>query len=207
MIHQFKLSTDMEKIRNKVMGLNSLWDNRIPDRPFYTLGGSAYLDIEREDKTSYEYKQKTFNSSMVHCFGDLYSEVQAVLENHLKVPCHFDPLLCVPGFHIFFSHPAFVTTGGVWHMDMGHIQLGLPENDPISFTATVELPTDGGGLQYKFSSNGEEHYLPYEVGGMVMHDGCMMHKIAPLKAFHEDDERITMQGHGVKVNGEYVLFW
>jgi hypothetical protein len=207
MIHEFKLPTDMAKVREKVMGLSSLWDTRLPDKPFFTLGGSAYLDIDRDDKSLYEYKTRTFNAPMVHCFGDLYKDVQSVLTDHLKIPCNFDHNYCVPGFHIFFSHEDFVTTGGPWHMDMGHIQLGLPEVDPISFTATIKLPTDGGGIQYKFTSGGEEHYLPYEVGGMILHDGCMMHKIAPLNSLYEDDERITMQGHGVKVDGEYVLFW
>ena len=205
MIERLKLSTDMDKIRDKVMGLSSIWDERLPDRPFYTLGGSAYLDIKSSDKSTYGYKRKTFNDTMVHCFGGLYKEVVAVLSDYLKIPCTFDPSLCVPGFHIFFSHPAFVTSGGLWHMDMGHIALGLPENDPISFTATVRLPQDGGGLQYK--EGDEEFYLAYKVGEMVVHDGCIMHKIAPLKAFHENDERVTMQGHGVKIDGQYVLFW
>jgi len=90
-------------------------------------------------------------------------------------------------------------------MDMGHIALGLPENDPISFTATVRLPKDGGGLQYK--EGDEEFYLAYKVGEIVVHDGSIMHKIAPFKAFHEDDQRVTMQGHGVKIDDQYVLFW
>ena len=195
----------MGDVRENVMGLSALWNHRIPDRPFFTLGPSAYLDIERTDKTSYQNNLAVTNNVLAYCFGDLYKEVAEVLSEHLGKPAYYDASLALPGFHIFFSHTAFVTSGGLWHMDMGHVQLGLPENDPISFTATVRLPKDGGGLQYKDEKG--EHYLPYEVGGMVMHDGCTMHKIAPLKAFHEDDERITMQGHGVEIEGEYVLFW
>ena len=205
MIHQFKLNTDMEDVREKVMGLTSLWKFRLPDKPMYTLGASSYLDIEREDKTDYFNAVNVCNGALAYCFGALYREISDVLEAHLKTYITFDSSIALPGFHIFLAHEAFVTSGGLWHMDMGHVQLGLPDVDPISFTATVRLPKDGGGLQYK--EDGKEFYQPYEVGGMILHDGCTMHKIAPFKKFYADDERITLQGHGVKIDGQYVLFW
>lgn len=204
-ISRFKLKEDMEKVREKVLGLGSLWNQRLPDRPFFTLGPSAYMDIAIKDKTDYNNNLIVTNNVLAHCFGSLYREVSAVLEKELGKPNYYDANYALPGFHVFFAHPAFVTSGGLWHMDMGHVQLELPGINPISFTVTVRLPKDGGGLQYK--KDDKEKYLPYEVGGMIMHSGCTMHKIAPLKAFHEDDERITMQGHGVDIDGEYLLFW
>jgi len=205
MLQTFKLEADMEVVRGNVIGLNSLWNNRTEDRPFHTLGASAYLDIRRGDTDSYFTGVQACNGALAYCFGSLYQEISKVLTDHLKMEVSFDPSLALPGFHIFFGHEAFVREGGLWHMDMGHIQLGLPDVDPISFTVTVCLPKDGGGLNYK--QDDKEHYLAYEVGGMVVHDGCMMHKIASLNSYQEDDERITMQGHGVNINGEYVLFW
>ena len=50
----------MEVVRVNVIGLNSLWNNRTEDRPFYTLGASAYLDIRQkgvEVKESYSDHQ------------------------------------------------------------------------------------------------------------------------------------------------------
>ena len=48
MLQTFKLETDMEVVRGNVIGLNSLWSNRTEDRPFHTLGASAYLDIRQK---------------------------------------------------------------------------------------------------------------------------------------------------------------
>jgi hypothetical protein len=39
----------MAEVRGKIIGLNFLWNNRTEDRPFHTLGSSAYLDIRRKD--------------------------------------------------------------------------------------------------------------------------------------------------------------
>jgi len=205
MLQTTKLEADMEEVRGNVIGLNSLWNNRILDKPFHTLGASAYLDIVGGDQEPYFTGVRACNGALAYCFGPLYREISEALTDLLKVKASFDSALALPGFHIFFAHEAFVREGGLWHMDMGHIQLGLPDIDPISFTVSVCLPKDGAGMDYKVGD--EEHHLAYKVGGMVVHDGCMMHRIAPLKSYLDNDERITMQGHGVKIDGEYILFW
>ena len=42
---------------------------------------------------------------------------------------------------------------------------------------------------------------------MALHAGHLLHQIAPGTALQPQDERITLQGHGVYVDGAWRLYW
>ncbi|MCP5507982.1 MAG: hypothetical protein H7A37_06755 [Chlamydiales bacterium] len=51
------------------------------------------------------------------------------------------------------------------------------------------------------------HYLPYEEGKILIHDGLTLHQIAPAEKMQPDDERITLQGHALFCDGAWRLHW
>ena len=97
-------------------------------------------------------------------------------------------------------------------------------NRPISFTLAVALPKYGGGLSVwdvwheemvgrspeeikALIKSRERKHHAYRVGHMVLHSGHMVHQIAPMVNAQPDDERITLQGHGLLCDGTWRVYW
>jgi len=52
------------------------------------------------------------------------------------------------------------------------------------------------------------NFLEYKEGYMSLFKGNLLHQIAPWKQpICPDEERITLQGHGIKCDGKYVIYW
>ena len=47
----------------------------------------------------------------------------------------------------------------------------------------------------------------YQLGGLICHNGNHLHQIMPWQAQSNDDQRITMQGHGLFFDGFWNLYW
>jgi hypothetical protein len=82
------------------------------------------------------------------------------------------------------------------------------------------LPYNGGGLEVwretiaseeivhgSLHENYEKHIEEYSVGRLCIQEGMLRHRIAATKTSRIDDERITLQGHGLRFNGSWVLYW
>jgi len=95
---------------------------------------------------------------------------------------------------------------------------------PISFTLPVVLPDAGAGLWHwdllhqevagmsqgekeKVISSRSKSYYAYKTGTMLVHSGHQLHQIAAIPNFRADEERITLQGHGLLVDGVWWLYW
>lgn len=101
----------------------------------------------------------------------------------------------------------------------------------MTFTASIKLPKSGAGVYmwdktYEYDKNAdltyEEHrslmyavdlpdeereYFRYEPGKIFFHSGNRYHQVAEIYEMENDDERITFQGHAVKHNNTYYIFW
>ena len=94
----------------------------------------------------------------------------------------------------------------------------------LSFTLSVALPARGSGLntwdirydEYRNLNTAErarlrasqiKEYHPYKLGQAVLHSGLQLHQIAPSQEFEPGDERITLQGHGIRRDGVWQLYW
>tara|TARA_B100000965_G_scaffold200981_1_gene167789 strand:+ start:686 stop:1459 length:774 start_codon:yes stop_codon:yes gene_type:complete len=95
----------------------------------------------------------------------------------------------------------------------------------LSFTVPIQLPTHGGGLYtwddkvdaYSFNYATNKLKLSelqcasvtnlYEVGEMIYFVGHLLHQMMPGKNIQPTDRRITVQGHGVKCDGVWRLYW
>lgn len=101
---------------------------------------------------------------------------------------------------------------------------GIDFDNPISITLSIALPASGAGLNHwdfgREKTDGmpqkdlremllasDKHYHAYRVGSMVVHSGLRYHQMAAMKELLPTDERITLQGHGVRCNGTWQLFW
>lgn len=124
--------------------------------------------------------------------------------------------------------PAFV--GNPIHCDTAHYFLDWTDSwdvdmaNPISFTVTFELPSAGHGIDFWDLTWTETSHLPpdelkallavrekvrfnYTPGRMVFHSGLHYHQVAPLAPMKPGERRITLQGHGLRCDGKWRLFW
>jgi hypothetical protein len=54
----------------------------------------------------------------------------------------------------------------------------------------------------------EPKILSYEIGSIVLFKGNLLHQIAPFYSpIYSDELRITMQGHGIKCDGKWLLYF
>ena len=102
----------------------------------------------------------------------------------------------------------------------------------LSFTLPLVVPKNGGGLntweeesmkQYEIDNEytkhmkeldysqwgdyGEPTVVPYTAGKMFWFTGKLVHQIAPGFNLDFNDKRISLQGHGVKCDGNWILYF
>ena len=95
----------------------------------------------------------------------------------------------------------------------------------LSFTIPIKLPKHGGGLYtwkdkvnpYSFNYTTNENKLDelespsvpnlYTEGEMIYFIGHLLHQMMPGVNVQPDDRRITVQGHGIKCDGTWRLYW
>lgn len=230
MINEIDLLTEEEccLVSSIVHELKDLWIQRHPQLPFYTLGLASPYDVP-QDKQGYYKKVKHYNSILLKHFGWLYERLANALTIKLGKLALFPENLALPGFHIFLEHKAFEQPLGAVHCDKSYMFHWQPSekvdlNNPISFTQAISLPQLGGGmymwdLQYaevqgldhaqieEISHLRNKKFYPYKEGKLFLHSGHTVHQIAPIKKLQSEDERITLQGHGILYNNAWQLHW
>ena len=50
-------------------------------------------------------------------------------------------------------------------------------------------------------------FHPYTPGVLMLHSGHTLHQIAAVDQAYPDDERITLQGHGLYCDGAWTIYW
>lgn len=212
----------------KVMALKDHWIDRSQGfYPFFTLGANLYIDAT-SDEAPYRKRVQEMNPILKANFSDLYDKLIALFQEAYEIPVTFVDGLALPGFHIFLASKVFYEKGGSTHFDMQYQKIKWPYKDidyetPISFTCPLSLPKAGAGLEYwditqdmVEKMTGEElakaravkpHYFGYSLGKIVLHQGLILHQIAPTKEIHPGDARITLQGHGLLCDGALRLYW
>ena len=221
-------AVEAEAIREGVHALRDHWIQRRPDCPFFTLGTASYLDGD-DGFATYRERAAATNPLLERHFGELLETVRATLEEELGEACRYTPELARPGFHVYQSSPLFQTAGKVhYDLQFEKIEWEDPSVDlenQLSFTLPVALPRAGGGLlvwnvDYRevrrmfqevrrrvLAENREPELHPYRVGELVSHPGYLLHQIAPMPDMEPEDERITLQGHAVRGEDGWILYW
>lgn len=210
---------------------------RAPEIPYYTLGAaSTFPEMKRPEGGGDDYYSmaRRYNPVLKGSFQWLHDRLSVALAEVLDAPVVYHDPFALPGFQIFGSCPGF-TSGGMLHSDIQYTFLnlsGFREVDfanPLAYTMAVRLPGSGGGLNVwdataywdaqadppRYDLEGaksrlkssKREYIPYETGVMVLHSGLRIHQVAGVKNPQTDDERISLQGHGLFCDGVWRLFW
>lgn len=204
---------------------------------FHTLGAAAYIDAvpQPDREPTYVARAAARNPLLYERFDWVHNVVKYALSLHLRARVRDDPALALPGFHVWLGLSVPTSPDISRHFDMQYLH--LPEafraradlTRPLSFTLPIALPRAGGGLnawdvtlaerqaQYRSPEGAppvEElvrtrtlTHHPYTPGVLVLHSGLVLHQIAPVDRVHPDDERITLQGHALYCEGDWVIYW
>lgn len=229
--HAFYTLDECKAIHEQVLSLDQNWINRAGGfLPIFTLGTASYLDSSKADDSVYRRKALQTNPLLHKHFATLYQRLCDLLSHILGVPVALDDSLAHPGFHIFLGNKKFEKPLASCHFDLQFQSIkwdNYKEVDfehPISFTCPFAMPKTGSGLNYwdiekqNFLSSTPEEiqamrqtketlYFPYALGNLVLHQGLVLHQIAPSKDITLEDERITLQGHGLLCDGVMRIYW
>ncbi|MEU6878467.1 hypothetical protein [Streptomyces sp. NPDC046712] len=225
---------DSDALRETVHGLREHWIPRGPKpASFFTLGTPSYLDLAEDPETGEYQKRADISRPLLwESFGELYERLADLLGGHLGAPVHYPQHLAMPGFHVWLSAAVFTRPKAPVHFDMQYRAFSWPPGTDLtrllSFTLPIRLPAAGGGLNIwdadyedfrQAAAKGwidsaadlkrfhTKQYVPYTPGQMVIHSGHTLHQVAPSSRVEPDDERLTLQGHGVWCAGRWLLYW
>lgn len=221
---------ERDKTLESVYQLKDHWIPRMgAGFPFYTLGTASYLDAADKGQVYYKLQAKKTNPLLRAHFSHVYEKVAATLTKATGKETIFEEEFALPGFHIFqyskfFNYPVASCHFDLQFKEMFWKERNIDYQHPLSFTLSIKLPSGGGGLNYwdifydqvkdisnleldELRKESEMHYIAYEEGKMVVHQGMMLHQIAPMKDMKIDDERITLQGHGLFCNNALRIYW
>lgn len=190
--------------------LSGHWRRRHAEAPFYTLGQAAYLDAGPVGGDYHDTEERLRNNGLLRSrFLPLLNRVAAALRPWTGLPVRLAEMeAALPGFHIYLPHPAFAGPVAKRHRDLQHHQAfpgcATGPGDVFSFTLPLSNPV-GSGLSLWPPAGEMPVRLAYKEGEMVVHDGQADHR-ADL-ACNGDLERITLQGHGLRQGGHFLLYW
>lgn len=210
----------------RVNRLQDHWSTR-SDFGFFSLGAASYLDAP-ESRDAYLAAAAQTNPILSEVFDDLYGALRRFLEYVLNEPVAYDEQLALPGFHIFYFDGSEVDddlVAGRAHFDLqfGFVFPELRPEATLSFTLPLGLPSGGAGLavwpiRYEealrcglsvrdLAVQSRCERMPYATGRMMLHDGFLLHAIGASSDSAPDGQRITLQGHGVRRQGRWTIYW
>jgi hypothetical protein len=220
------------EIVSRLERLRPKWLTR--QRGFATFGVATYLDVmcsNCPDETYYR-RLSVWNKLLMQEFGEELERIGTVLSQQLKAPTRYESAVALPGFHIFEDGGLCTMEQPSMHFDLQHRSLRWPfgpiSDEVISFTVTIKLPHLGGGLDIwdvmeeditRLERLGRRITMEqlgqlkpvrrhkYYIGIMALQLKPMMHRISAIQERFPGDQRITLQGHGVREQDSWVLYW
>jgi hypothetical protein len=229
-------SAECERARQTVHALRSSWIARgSAEHPFYTVGAASYIDaVSRTPLPRYSEILVETNPVLQEHFYWLYARLMNKLSLHLQAVVRTADELALPGFHVWQGLNVPTSSLSI-HFDLQYINIPWPDvsrsdrSRPLSFTLPIALPRGGGGLNSWDLSYEEQaaHFQatgkftaveemaksrtrtlhPYTQGVLTLHSGHTLHQIAAVDQAYPDDERITLQGHGLYCDGAWTIYW
>jgi hypothetical protein len=228
MINRIPILNDYQcdEIVKKLYSLQTFWIPRYKSHMvrFSTLGFASYLD-ENQHVDDIRIR----NQIILENFSDVLDLVKDSLLPILG-SFEFDEHTPIPGFHIFESFEDGIDARDTKiHVDIPYQKYqftkkftNIDYDNPVNFTLTLELPTDGGGInmwdvvedpthfQLNYDSIVENlktpEYFAYNKGELSYFFGYPIHQIAK-KSTIRGDRRITIQGHGLKCDNKWIIYF
>ncbi|MBI3284908.1 MAG: hypothetical protein HYZ65_08685 [Burkholderiales bacterium] len=195
----------------QVLLLKRYWRRRHAEVPFFTLGMAAYLDcVAGPDGAGYwdASRRQHSNQLLARHFSPLLLQVATLLQRIFQQPVLQAEDAAVPGFHIYLPHPVFALPVASIHKDLQYRDVfhgrAAPAEDVFSFTLPLSTP-EGSGLNLWTEEGGSPAFFPYRSGQLVLHSGLTTHQ-AVLRCCG-DLERISLQGHAIRLDGQMLVYW
>jgi hypothetical protein len=224
--HGLLNSDECETVWTQLIALRDCWSPR-SGGGFFTLGAAAYLDAVPQHSV-YLAAANATNPVLCRFFGWLLERVRRFFEESLGDAAFFDPNYAAPGFHIFAFDGGDRSRDDPAHRAHFDLQWmhAIPGHTPsgtLSFTLLIEEPSGGASLAVwdaryqdfvrlgisavECASKHPPHTITYAQGGIVVHDGYVLHAIGCSSVAAPKGYRITLQGHGVRLPQGWLLYW
>lgn len=201
----------------KIKQLKPLWISQSLGGVMYTLGKASYLN-GKKSQDIYNYN----NLFLMNHFKFLYVDLLNFLKKYFKTPnVKYKTDAFLPGFHIFPSTPFIQYPVTSFHVDRQYNNTcwdnytNCDFENTITFTIPIESPQSGGGI-YFFEATKKDSFFKalisnkmkheYKIGEIVLHTGNNWHLITPSK-INKNEHRITLQGHAIKCNDTWYIYW
>ena len=209
-------------VKDAVLDCNRHWSARAGG--YATLGTASYLDAAQNRET-YLQMSACYNAILLEKFSELYETVTEALQCALASRVRLADDLALPGFHVYQYFSPDNQPGRNAHFDMQWMHATadeLPEAT-LSFTLPIELPDESGSMwvwplrfedvsaigmsvaEYALSTS--PRIWKYDVGALYVHDGFELHAIGRTEAPPLTGRRSTLQGHGIRRDGVWNLYW
>lgn len=218
---------ECDEVACAVLELRDLWTARSPSGSFATLGVNAYMDLasQADPEASYFGPARRANAVLEDRFAHVHTTLARILQNELGLVVRYAEDLALPGFHIWVGDAIPQRPEASVHFDLQYLRLlDRPRyagaTGTVSFTLPVRLPVAGSSLrvwpccrypdearQWATARETEPEVVPYRVGRALVHSGHLLHQIGVTPSVRPDDMRIMLQGHGLVVDDDLVLYW
>jgi hypothetical protein len=183
-----------------------------------TIGEPLYRNRDRQDY--YTACARAEGRALYQHFRLAHERIARFFEHRYALPVVYAEELAVPGFHLFDFEVAGEYDGGGWHVDALETQtpyLTARRADiaaVVNFTVPFELPDGGSGMELEADlpgslrrGGGEAVTAPYRTGTMLFTESEVWHRIGSSRCHSPAQRRITVQGHGVRLDERWILFW
>lgn len=219
-------AAECDEVAEAVLGQSDRWTARSPSGLFATLGVNAYMDLApaADAEACYFGPARGSNLMLKQRFAGVHGKLAEALAAELGLPARYAGDLAMPGFHIWTG--AGIPTQPVTsiHFDLQYQRLltrpaYARASGTVSFTLPVRLPAAGSSLRVwpcRYPEDldrvaairqTEPEVVPYFPGRAIVHSGHVLHQIGVTPSVRPGDIRITLQGHGLVLDGALVLYW
>ena len=185
-----------------------------------TIGEPLYRNRARLGY--YTTRARAENRLLYKHFRLVHDRVATFFEDRYELPVVYAEELAVPGFHLFDFAAAGEYEGGGWHIDA--LERQVPSlfarradiTAVVNFTVPFVLPDGGSGMDLEADvrgappghrGGGQPITVPYRVGTMLFTETELLHRISGSRCLSPGQRRVTYQGHGVRLDGRWILFW
>jgi hypothetical protein len=220
-------AAECEEVAGTVLELRDQWVSRSLSGSFATLGVNAYMDLasSADPDASYFGQARRANAVLEDCFAHVHTTLAGILQDELGLVVRYAEDLALPGFHIWVGDAIPQRPEASVHFDLQYRRLlDRPQyagaTGTVSFTLPVRLPAAGSSLRvwpgYRYPDDArqvttaretEPEVVPYRVGSALVHSGHLLHQIGVTPSVRPDDLRITLQGHGLVIDDQLILYW
>ncbi len=223
--HRLLTAAECVDVVAGIDALRAAWAPR--GEAFFSLGSAGYLDAVAS-RPDYLAGAVRTNPPLRARFGALYARVCRTLSRRVGAPVTLADDLALPGFHVFEFDGTPLdgdrpSTRAHFDLQWLSVLPGIAPDATLSFTVLLETPSGGAALELwpldyadapelemsvpEYAATHVSYRWVYALGELALHDGLVLHAIGTADDPAPVGRRITLQGHGVRLDGTWSIYW